>query len=102
LQEQVVYSPDGYNLTDSFRDYPSLALDEMLDAVELVHCNTPNGRTPGGMKGMSEGGVMGGIAAVTLAVQDALGVRVEQLPLTGERICQLLDGIDDHKQSKNS
>jgi carbon-monoxide dehydrogenase large subunit len=102
LQEQVVYSPDGYNLTDSFRDYPSLALDEMLDAVELVHCNTPNGRTPGGMKGMSEGGVMGGIAAVTLAVQDALGVRVEQLPLTGERICQLLDGIDDQKQSKNS
>jgi CO/xanthine dehydrogenase Mo-binding subunit len=39
---------------------------------------------------------------VTLAVQDALGVRVEQLPLTGERICQLLDGIEDQKQSKKS
>ncbi|HWD03533.1 MAG TPA: xanthine dehydrogenase family protein molybdopterin-binding subunit [Amycolatopsis sp.] len=92
LQEQVVYSPEGRNLTDSFRDYPLLALDEMVDELELVHCDTPNRRTPGGMKGMSEGGVMGGIAALTLAVQDALGTPVDQLPLTGERICELLDG----------
>lgn len=99
LQEQVAYSPDGHNLSDSFRDYPLLALDEMIDELELVHCGTPNRRTPGGMKGMSEGGVMGGIAALTLAVQDALGVRVDQLPLTGERICRLLDDIAERSES---
>jgi carbon-monoxide dehydrogenase large subunit len=91
LQEHVVYSPAGLNLTDSFRDYPFLALDEMIEELELVHCGTPNRGIPGGMKGMSEGGVMGGIAALTLAVQDALGVPVDRLPLTGERICLLLD-----------
>jgi carbon-monoxide dehydrogenase large subunit len=93
MQEQVVYSRDGHNLSDSFRNYTLLALDEMVDRIELVHCGTPNRRTPGGMKGMSEGGVMGAIAALTLATQDALGVRVDQLPLTDERICRLLDGI---------
>jgi carbon-monoxide dehydrogenase large subunit len=99
LQEQVVYSPDGLNLSDSFRDYPFLALDEMVGRLELVHCGTPNRRIPGGMKGMSEGGVMGGIAALTLAVQDALGVSVDQLPLTGERICRLIDGIVEGSDS---
>jgi carbon-monoxide dehydrogenase large subunit len=96
VQEQVVYSPAGRNLTDSFRDYPFLALDEMVDELELVHCGTPNRRIPGGMKGMSEGGVMGGIAALTLAVQDALDVPVDRLPLTGERICLLLDASAEH------
>jgi carbon-monoxide dehydrogenase large subunit len=99
LQEQVVYSPDGLNLTDSFRDYPFLALDEMVGELELVHCGTPNRRIPGGMKGMSEGGVMGGIAALTLAIQDALGVPVDRLPLTGERICRLIDGIAEGSDS---
>jgi carbon-monoxide dehydrogenase large subunit len=92
LQEQVVHTPDGRNLSDSFRVYPFLALDEMVDELELVHCGTPNRRIPGGMKGMSEGGVMGGIAAVALAVQDAMGVAVDRLPLTGERVLRLLDG----------
>jgi carbon-monoxide dehydrogenase large subunit len=97
MQEQIVYSRDGHNLSDSFRNYTLLALDEMVDKIELVHCGTPNRRTPGGMKGMSEGGVMGAIAALTLATQDALGVRVDQLPLTDERVCRLLDGVPPGK-----
>lgn len=89
LQEEVAYGDGGHNLSDSFRTYRTLAMDEMPDEIELVHCDTPNQRTPGGMKGMSEGGVMGAIAAVALAVQDALrpyGATVDRLPLTDERI----------------
>ena len=40
--------------------------------------HTPNRKTPAGIKGMAEGGVMGAIGAVTNAVNDALapfGVR---------------------------
>jgi carbon-monoxide dehydrogenase large subunit len=62
--------------------------------VEVLHCGTPNSRTPGGMKGMSEGGVMGSIAAVTAAVNDAIspfGVVVEDLPITAPRLSDLLD-----------
>ena len=36
-----------------------------LPLIEMVWCNKPNSLTPGGMKGMSEGGVMGAIGAVS-------------------------------------
>jgi len=56
-----------------------------VPSIEIIACHTPSRRTPTGSKGMSEGGVMGAIGAVTLAVNDALaplGVRVERQPLT--------------------
>jgi carbon-monoxide dehydrogenase large subunit len=84
LREQVVYDADGHNLTGSFMDYAiSTAAD--VPSIEIIACHTPSRRTPTGSKGMSEGGVMGAIGAVTLAVNDALaplGVRVERQPLT--------------------
>jgi carbon-monoxide dehydrogenase large subunit len=47
------------------------------------------------MKGMSEGGVMGSIAAVTAAVNDAIapfGLVMEDLPITAPRLSDLLAG----------
>jgi carbon-monoxide dehydrogenase large subunit len=61
--------------------------------VEILHCGTPNSRTPGGLKGMSEGGVMGSIAAVAGAVNDAIapfGLTVDDLPITASRLSDLL------------
>ena len=39
---------------------------------EVTHLDTPNKTTPAGLKGMSEGGVMGAIGAICNAVSDAL------------------------------
>jgi carbon-monoxide dehydrogenase large subunit len=92
LYEGIVYDVAGHNLTASFRDYVLPSARE-APRVELLHCGTPNSRTPGGMKGMSEGGVMGSIAAVTAAVNDAIapfGVVVEDLPITAPRLSDLL------------
>lgn len=88
LREEVVYAPDGQNLTATFMEY-ALAAAADLPPFELEHLETPNPRTPLGLKGMAEGGVMGAIAAVAGAVQDALaplGVVVDRLPLTPARI----------------
>ncbi len=49
---------------------------------------------PTGSKGMSEGGVIGALGAVTLAVNDALApfrVVVERQPLTAGNISALLE-----------
>lgn len=84
LREQVVYDADGHNLTGSFMDY-GLATAADLPPIEIVSCHTPSRRTPTGSKGMSEGGVMGALAAVTLAVNDALapfGVVLDRQPLS--------------------
>ena len=92
LREQVVYDALGHNLTGSFMDYAmSTAAD--LPPIEIIACHTPSTRTPTGSKGMSEGGVMGAIGAVMLAVNDALspfGVIAEHQPLSPGTIRGLL------------
>ncbi len=93
LREQVVYDGDGHNLTGSFMDYAMSAAAD-LPPIEIIACHTPSTRTPTGSKGMSEGGVMGAIGAVTSAVNDALapfGVIAEQQPLTPGAIRALLE-----------
>jgi hypothetical protein len=57
-------------------------------------CHTPSSRMPTGSKGMSEGGVIGALGAVTLAVSDAFApfrVVVERQPLTAGNISALLE-----------
>jgi carbon-monoxide dehydrogenase large subunit len=86
--EHAVYARDGQNLTATFMDY-ALATARDLPPFEIEHVHTPNPNTPLGLKGMAEGGVMGAIAAVAGAVQDALAPRrvvVDRLPLTSARI----------------
>jgi carbon-monoxide dehydrogenase large subunit len=92
LYEGVVYDAEGHNLTATFRDYVLPSARE-APRVEILHCGTPNSRTPGGLKGMSEGGVMGSIAAVAGAVNDAIapfGLTVDDLPITASRLSDLL------------
>jgi aerobic carbon-monoxide dehydrogenase large subunit len=57
------------------------------------HRNTANRLTPLGIKGMAEGGTMGAIGVIANAVNDALaplGCRIEEQPLTAERIWRCL------------
>ena len=92
LREQVVYDAAGQNLTGSFADYAMSAAAD-LPGIEVVSVHTPAQATPTGSKGMSEGGVMGAVGAVTSAVNDALapfGVVAERQPLTPAAIFGLL------------
>ena len=92
LREQVAYDDSGHNLTGSFMDY-ALSTAADLPPFEIVACHTRSTRTPTGSKGMSEGGVMGAIGAVTAAVNNAIesfGVVADCQPLTAAYIQQLL------------
>lgn len=95
LLEQIVYDPEtGQNVTSTLADYLVASSCE-LPNFEIIAMHTPNRRTPAGIKGMAEGGVMGAIGAVTNAVNDALtpfGVWVERQPLTPQSIRELLRG----------
>ncbi len=88
LFEQVVYDAEGQNLSVTLADYLIPTASE-LPPIEVLHMNTPSQATPIGLKGMAEGGVMGAIGAVSLAVQDALlpfGVVIDRQPLSPENI----------------
>jgi len=88
LMEHLAYGEDGQLLAGTFMDY-ALARAGDLSGIELIHRNIPDPRTPAGIKGMSEGGTMGGGGALMNAVNDALaqvGRRLGKGPATPARI----------------
>lgn len=92
LLEQVVYDGEGQCLTGSLADYLVPTATDVPN-FEIVPMHTPNRRTPAGIKGMAEGGVMGAIGAVCNAVSDALapfGIVIEKQPLSPDYIRSLL------------
>jgi carbon-monoxide dehydrogenase large subunit len=88
MLEHAAYGEDGQALAGSFMDY-AIARASDLPAFEVSHHGTPAEGTPAGIKGMAEGGTMGGIGAVMNAVNDALsrlGARLDSQPATPARI----------------
>ncbi|MEI8144198.1 MAG: xanthine dehydrogenase family protein molybdopterin-binding subunit [Alphaproteobacteria bacterium] len=90
--EHCAYDADGQALAGSFMDYAMIRAADLC-AIEVIDVNRPNSLTPGGMKGMSEGGVMGAIGALANAINDALGAGrpvVYTQPFTAERLWRAL------------
>jgi aerobic carbon-monoxide dehydrogenase large subunit len=88
LLESLLYDGEGQLLTATLLDY-ALARADDVPALEIGHLETPSPLTPGGVKGMGEGGTIGAPAALANAVADAvrpLGVGVTGLPLRPERL----------------
>ena len=83
LGERLVYDETGQRLTGSLMDYALPAAAD-LPSFDIGHRETPSPLTPGGYKGMGEGGTIGAPAAIANAVADAvapLGVAVTALPI---------------------
>lgn len=92
LMEEVVYDGEGQLLSGNLLDYlVPTALD--IPGFDLAHMESPSPSTEGGFKGMGEGGVIGGLAAITNAVADALagtGANVNCVPLRPSRIVEMM------------
>ncbi len=92
LLEELVYGPDGQLLTGSLMDYlVPTALE--VPRIEVSHLDRPSPTTLGGFKGAGEGGTIGAPAAIANAVADALaplGIEINELPITPERLFRLL------------
>jgi carbon-monoxide dehydrogenase large subunit len=92
LYEHVVYDEDGNPLTTTFLDYLVPTATE-VPTIEYGHVETPS-PTPGGHKGMGEGGAIGSPPCVFNAVADALalvGARIYDTPLGPDAIFHALD-----------
>jgi aerobic carbon-monoxide dehydrogenase large subunit len=92
LLEELAYDDDGNPVSTTFMDY-LLPTAHDVPMIEHGHVETPSS-APGGYKGVGEGGAIGATPAVINAVADALapfGATVTQLPLTPERVLDLID-----------
>jgi len=103
LGERLVYDEAGQLLTGSLMDYAQPGAAD-LPSFNLGHVETPSPLTPGGFKGMGEGGTIGAPAAIANAVADAvapLGIAVTALPILPEHLVRL-DGAARRGASSGS
>lgn len=85
--ENMAYDQDGNPTTTTFMDYLLPTAAEVPD-LEYGHVVTPS-NTPGGYKGLGEGGAICAPAALINAVRDALsplGVAINEQPLSPDLI----------------
>jgi carbon-monoxide dehydrogenase large subunit len=98
LLEELVYDEAGQLRTRTFMDY-ALPTAALAPEPGLAHLETLSPHTPGGVKGMSEGGTVAPPAAIANAVADALSsagvdvAAIDRYPLTPIRIFTALSGV---------
>jgi 4-hydroxybenzoyl-CoA reductase subunit alpha len=85
LMEQIIYDNKGRIVNANLAEYKiPTALDmPHLDAI-IIESNEPSG--PYGAKEVGEGAIMPVIPSILNAIYDATGVRIEELPVTPERL----------------
>ncbi len=92
--ERMVYDTDsGQPVTTNFGDYLLPTATE-IPPIRLEHMESPSPANPLGVKGAGEGGTIPGIACIVSAIEDALqplGVKLNEYPLSPERLLQLID-----------
>ncbi len=94
LMEQVLLDENGCIRNLGALDYRIPTYNDV--AVEMISDSIENEDGPGpyGCKGISEGALLCTAGAVGAAVADAIGVPVQDLPLTAERIWQAMQKRD--------
>jgi carbon-monoxide dehydrogenase large subunit len=95
LYEEVVYDDQGQITTASLVDYLVPTACE-IPPMQVVHLESESPTTLGGFRGMGEGGTIGSPAAVANAVSDALsplGIEINELPVTPERLFRLVEAL---------
>jgi len=96
LYEDVIYSNSGGLITNNLMNYRIPTRKEITDLhVEFADSYEPSG--PYGAKSVGEIGIDTPPAAITNAIYNAVGVRIQKLPVTSEKIFM---GIMDKKNKE--
>ena len=85
LYEELAFD-DGRPVNANLIDYILPSLGDMPGAMEAITVEVPHGQGPFGAKGIGETALIPVAPAIANAVQDAVGVRIKELPLTAEKV----------------
>lgn len=90
LNEEYIYDANGHLDNASFLDYriPVASDLPMLDSVIL---EIPNDKHPQGIRGVGEVPLVPPLAAVANAINQAIGIRFEELPMSPPKVRAALD-----------
>jgi len=94
LLEEFTYNERGDPLATTFADYLMPTVRETPDVEVLLREDYVSPLNPLGIKGAGESGITGVGAAIASAIDDAIGMpgAVTQIPVTPQRLKQILDG----------
>jgi CO/xanthine dehydrogenase Mo-binding subunit len=91
--EEMAYDEDGQLLNASFMDFLMPYATEVPEPV-LLHTETPSPLNPLGVKGVGEAGTIPVSAVIAGAVEDALGVPVDAMPLSPQRLFEIVTELE--------
>ena len=94
--ERMAYDEDGQLLNASFMDFPIPYATEVPEPV-VLHTETPSPLNPLGVKGVGEAGTIPVSAVIAGAVEDALGVPVDSMPLSPQRLFELVSALEEDR-----
>jgi CO/xanthine dehydrogenase Mo-binding subunit len=99
LLEEVKFDDKGRVINASLGEYKiPTSLDMPNVKSIIIESHEPNG--PFGAKEVGEGAIMPTIPAILNAVYDAAGVRVDELPISAERVFTALEEAGKGKAKK--
>jgi CO/xanthine dehydrogenase Mo-binding subunit len=86
LMEQYILDASGRIRNLGALDYRIPTTKDVPRELRSIHIENADGPGPYGAKGVAEGGILATAPAIGAAVEQAVGVRIRDLPLTPERI----------------
>jgi len=96
LIEEMIYE-DGQLLNGNLVDYSVPRFGDVPEKFETILIENRNGPGPFGSKGIGEGGLLPVASAVANAISRAVGVRIQELPLTPPKVWRALQAKNQLK-----
>ena len=93
LNEEYIYDGDGRMSNPGFLDY-RVPVASDVPMIEPIIVEVPNPNHPYGVKGVGEVSICPPMAAIANAVADAIGRRMQELPMSPPKILEALDHRD--------
>ena len=90
LNEEYIYDEDGRMSNPGFLDY-RVPVASDVPMIEPIVVEVPNPNHPFGVKGVGEVSICPPMAAVANAVADAIGRRLQELPMSPPKVLEALD-----------
>ena len=90
LNEEYIYDDDGRMSNPGFLDY-RVPVASDVPMIEPIVVEVPNPNHPFGVKGVGEVSICPPMAAVANAVADAIGRRLQELPMSPPKVLEALE-----------
>ena len=100
VYEEIVFNDKGKVINGNFRDYkiPTFMDGPRNGSLNFSFIENPNKHGPYGAKGIGEVAMIPIMPAMANAISDAIGVEINELPLSRERVWRTIKKCSDYKK----